>query len=174
MAHSNFIPNFGRPAGRPGPVGLWKYTEPDEDLPVTLIAIPKYHDNCLRKPLTFRDAHWMLAWNIGHTSSGHVAQRRLEVVNESTAGHLTNWGALTVADEPDKRPRMSIFIKKMTPAERHAFEVIADNTGIKCPDSGWNVQDWCIDVIRKAFRQSLISEDDYNRTVRQVQEVKGW
>ncbi|KAG9223468.1 hypothetical protein CCMSSC00406_0006960 [Pleurotus cornucopiae] len=170
MAISVGVDKFGRPSGRTGPVGLLSYKEPTHPLLVKLIICPPHTDGHTR-PLNTqlnRSAHWMLAWDIGFTGSGNVAQRRFQIIPEELPtgeDHLTNWGGLIVADNPEDHPeRIYISIKdKMTFSQRQVLGEIADGMPVRRPGSGWNGQDWCLEVLAEASKRGILEDEELRR-----------
>ncbi|KAJ8521933.1 hypothetical protein ONZ45_g1456 [Pleurotus djamor] len=153
---SNYLPNFGRPEGRVGPVGLWKYQEPNTSLPVNLVVVPARGV----RP-TSRDSHWMFAWDLAQTGSGQIAQRRCHLVQEPGFDHLTSWGAITDAvNINEKSTKVVISIKNMTLAQRQAFERIANAAGVVKPNGQWNCQDWCKSILTQATAQGLVTAQE--------------
>ncbi|KAF9490280.1 hypothetical protein BDN71DRAFT_1400289, partial [Pleurotus eryngii] len=145
------------------------YKEPTHPLPVKLIICPPHIDGHTRSLDTqLRSAHWMIAWDIGFTGSGNVAQRRFQIIPEELPtgqAHLTNWGGLIVADNPeDHRKRIYISIKdSMTFSQRQVLGEIADDMPVRRPGSGWNGQDWCLEVLAEASKRGILEDEELHR-----------
>ncbi|KAF8961538.1 hypothetical protein BDZ97DRAFT_1828747 [Flammula alnicola] len=182
MASNNkheYLENMGRP-NWPGPVSLnsFIYPEPAEDLEVFLIVI---HGQIPRSgTFTSRDQHWMFQWNLGATKTdGSLVHRRLHIVQERNLmgqgdlNHLTNWGAITVAEGSlTKMYGAYILLKKMTPEQRMEFETISNGTRVRKPDGNWNCQDWCKTVLETAVKGGILTQADVDRVVQRAEQVE--
>ncbi len=105
----------------------------------------------------------MVGWNLGWTGSGNVAQRRFQIIAEDD--HLANWGGLVVADNPEAHPeRIYITIKdNMSFEQRQVLAEIADDMPVRRPGSGWNGQDWCLEVLEEALRRGILTVEELQR-----------
>ncbi|KAJ8483172.1 hypothetical protein ONZ45_g14698 [Pleurotus djamor] len=160
MAVSPIVPNLGR-CQKLGPVGLWKYTVVHGAVPVYLYVVGT---SGVKATSPARKGDYMIGWDVGWTSTGHVAHRRLELTNECP-DHLTNWGPITVADEPKLRPRVSFKIASLSHEERVELENIASRTQVRYSSTGWTSQHWCNEILDVAFQQGLLTNTERNAAV---------
>ncbi|KII93992.1 hypothetical protein PLICRDRAFT_49983 [Plicaturopsis crispa FD-325 SS-3] len=160
--------------GRPthvGPVGLWRYNDPDEVLLIQLIVFRAAYGIAFTP--TPRDNHWMIAWRIGQTSEGHTVQRQVQIVQESGLDHLTNWGPITSAtDKETEKNAVAVDITTMTLAQRQTLEHIANTTRVRVPNGDFNGQDWIISVLQEAVAQGLVEQAELERAVTTASNVQ--
>ena len=169
MGESDFLPDMGRPEGRFRPIDVsWLFPDADRMLCVELVVMRLQADS-IYKP-TSKDQHWMISWNLGDTADGRVVRRRLHLVREIGAEHLTNWGAVTTSSNADiELDGVVLPITHMTLVQRRALEEIGNSTGVRRPDGRWNCQDWCQTVLENAVQKGLIQQLEMERAITEGQ-----
>jgi len=158
---TDYLPNMGRPPGKQPPIQVdHLYKERDEDLMVILHVIrSNIH------PYNPRDNHWILAWELG-TYGTFPIHRKMSIIREAGADHLTNWGTLTKSTSTSSVGQVvEIPLKKMALSQRKKLEDIGNRTQIVKPDGKWNCQDWIVTVLEAAEAQGLVSRDEWTKAV---------
>jgi hypothetical protein len=159
---STILPNFGRPYGAIGPVGVdHNYRDSNETKEITLLVYPS--STGVRK-----DDHWMIYWEVGMYGRMPV-HRRLHLVQETGMLHLTNWGPVTQiagnATHEAKRYRLG----HLTLRQRGTLERIARETQVYAPNGDWNCQNWVFAVIYAAdFHAGIINRVQWGWAVSQA------
>jgi hypothetical protein len=156
-----YLPNMGRPTGKTPPAQVdHLYKERDEDLTVILhVTRSNIH------PYNPRDNHWILAWELG-TYGKFPIHRRISIIRETGAEHLTNWGALTKSNSTTCLGQaVEIPMKKMSLSQRKKLEDIGNRTDVVKPNGKWNCQDWIVTVLKCAEAQGLVTRDEWTTAV---------
>ncbi|KAF9558525.1 hypothetical protein CPC08DRAFT_557196 [Agrocybe pediades] len=147
-----YLPDFGRPIGAEAPISSDHLFKDTDDIKDVKLRVTQSQDN---DP---RHHHWTIFWVVANCGDIEV-HRRVHVVREIGASHLTNWGAVTSSMDPDPTTR-DIFIKRMTLAERKRLEEIGNTTPVRVPDGDWNCQNWVYSVLRTAEKEDLLAPQE--------------
>ncbi|KAF4596600.1 hypothetical protein EYR38_007987 [Pleurotus pulmonarius] len=167
-----YLPSFGRPQGAYAPTGDWTVKDPAQALQVFLMVDPAARRSRSGVAKTPKDSHWMLAWHVGTTLSGHEAHRRCHLRQDPGVPHLTNWGVLTNAVEDHELKRLvRVPLATLDKDTRLRLEAIANTTQVRVPDGRWNCQDWCIEVLNQAVQARIFSAAAVQGAVARAQQV---
>ncbi len=167
-----YLPSFGRPQGAYAPSGDWTVKDPAQALQVFLMVDPAARRSRTGAAKTPKDSHWMLAWHVGTTLSGHEAHRRCHLRQDPGVPHLTNWGVLTNAVEDHELKRLvRVPLAVLDKDTRLRLEAIANTTQVRVPDGRWNCQDWCIEVLHQAVQARIFSPATVQAAVARAQQV---
>ncbi|KAL4257884.1 hypothetical protein AB1N83_009929 [Pleurotus pulmonarius] len=167
-----YLPSFGRPQGAYAPTGDWTVKDPAQALQVFLMVDPAGRRSRSGVAKTPKDSHWMLAWHVGTTLSGHEAHRRCHLRQDPGVPHLTNWGVLTNAVEDHELKRLvRVPLAILDKDTRLRLEAIANTTQVRVPDGRWNCQDWCIEVLNQAVQARIFSAAAVQGAVARAQQV---
>lgn len=167
-----YLPSYGRPQGAYAPSGDWTVKDPAQALQVFLMVDPAARRSRTGAAKTPKDSHWMLAWHVGTTLSGHEAHRRCHLRQDPGVPHLTNWGVLTGAVENDELKRLvRVPLAILEKDARLKLEAIANTTQVRVPDGRWNCQDWCIEVLNQAVMARIFSPAVVQTAIARAQQV---
>ncbi|KAG9219234.1 hypothetical protein CCMSSC00406_0001644 [Pleurotus cornucopiae] len=169
---TEYLPNFGRPEGVLGPVGLWSYVDRDGrilDLNLNVVrcrALRTYHPSP-------RDQHWSLSWHLGTTEDGDPVHRRIHITREPGADHLTNWGPITVTvDSVTVAETHVIPLGRTDFKQRVVIEEIASRTPVCKPDGEWNCQNWLETVLDEMVEKGVLPGDVVQAALQQARLVQ--
>ncbi|KAJ8692554.1 hypothetical protein PTI98_009856 [Pleurotus ostreatus] len=167
-----YLPSYGRPQGAYAPSGDWTVKDPAQALQVFLMVDPAARRSRTGAANTPKDSHWMLAWHVGTTLSGHEAHRRCHLRQDPGVPHLTNWGVLTGAVESHELQRLvRVPLAILEKDARLKLEAIANTTQVRVPDGRWNCQDWCIEVLNQAAMARIFSPAAVQTAIARAQQV---
>lgn len=157
------LENFGRPTNILRPVDLDHiYREKRVDLPIILHVT-------LASTGIARDNHWTIAWQVGMADKYKV-HRRVQIVREILATHLTNWGAMTKASTADTQANaFEMSLGVLGYEARRRLEEIGDGMEVYEPDGQWNCQNWVVMVLRKAEEEGLIEKNVWMKAVMEAE-----
>lgn len=167
-----YLASFGRPQGAYAPSGDWTVKDPAQALQVFLMVDPAARRSRTGVAKTPKDSHWMLAWHVGTTLSGHEAHRRCHLRQDPGVPHLTNWGVLTGAVEDHELNRLvRVPLAILEKDSRLRLEAIANTTQVRVPDGRWNCQDWCIEVLNQAVQARIFAPAVVQTAIARAQQV---